>query len=191
MTKTIKAFAILGVVAGLGVAALPLSSYAADPSQDIKVQLTLDDYISCEMSKDAESTVTITDIVNNGAAQTNSTSINVKTNSTKGYKVTIKSKTSETALVNTTEGVTASIPALGTAVATIPTGESAWGYKGGDITNFTGVTATDATLKTSEAKATSNDGDDIEVTFGAAASASQAPGTYEQTVVLTAAVNNA
>ena len=59
MSKTTKAFAILGVVAGLGVAALPFNAMAATPlngdndnpvTDQVTVKATLKDYISIELA---------------------------------------------------------------------------------------------------------------------------------------------
>lgn len=66
MSKTTKAFAILGVVAGLGVAALPFNAMAAttplngdndNPVADqVTVKATLKDYISIELTADPADT---------------------------------------------------------------------------------------------------------------------------------------
>jgi len=54
MTKTTKIIAALGVVAGLGVAALPLSSYAATVSGNVNVSAQVTDSIAMRIMSNAD-----------------------------------------------------------------------------------------------------------------------------------------
>lgn len=189
MSKTTKALAIMGVVAGLGVAALPMSSYAATDTASFGVQVTLDDYISVESATAEDAYVTITGVTNNGGIGTGTNDITVKTNNKSGYYLQISA--AETDLKNTTAGETSTIPA-----GKPQQGTSAWGYKAAadGVTNVTIETAaadyaavgTTPTTIATGAKETSDDGDKITLTFGATASASQAQGTYQGQVTVTA-----
>lgn len=158
MSKTTKAIAVLGVVAGLGVAALPFNAMAADltpltgnnttPVTDkVNVKTTIKDYISIELSAGGEGTfdaadatdATATDkfhihtldlgkLVNGGAIVEGNLLVNVKTNNAKGYKLGLAA-TGGTSLTGKND-------ATNTIAAGVPTvGNSAWSFKvekGGD-----------------------------------------------------------
>lgn len=218
MSKTTKALAILGVVAGLGVAALPLNAMAAvnlqgdntTPATDeIKVKTTIKDYISIELKQGANGTLSggvvdgahtahvldLGDLVNGGAVVTGDLLVNVKTNNVKGYKLGIAA--SGTTLDGATSGqsIAAGNPTVGT---------SAWNFKvakGGSEGAYANMTL-DAdydsyshTIPTSNARiarysaATDGDGLDVSVTFGVSAGASQAADEYSQDVTFTAATD--
>lgn len=194
MSKTTKALAIMGVVAGLGVAALPMSSYAATDSTNMGVKTTIEDYIAIETTTDGSDdtdakNVVVSNVINNGEIGTGTGTFNVKTNNKSGYYVQISA--TDTTLKNATnETIPAGVPAKGT---------SAWGYKASadGVSNVTikddvyagkdyaAVSGTAATIATGTA-ATADAGDNITMTFGISASASQAAGTYKGTVTLTA-----
>lgn len=196
MSKTTKALAIMGVVAGLGVAALPMSSYAAEgaspQSTDMGVKTTIEDYIAIETTTDGSDdtdpkNVLVEGVVNNGALKDGTGVFNVKTNNKKGYYVQIKA--ADTTLKNAdNDTIPAGVPAKGT---------SAWGYKASvaeaatnvsietAAQNYAAVTDSNVTIAKGAA-ATGNAGDDINLTFGISASASQAAGTYTGKVTLTA-----
>lgn len=204
MSKMSKAIAALGVVAGLGVAALPLSSYAADnysQSAQAGVQVEVGGAIAISVQgndgTDA-SLVDLGDLKINGVATAAPLTVTVKSNANDGkYDLTIKSATAETALVNENG---AKIPAL-TAAGKIVAGTSAWGYFVGDTvtadTEYTGVTANPVNIKANGVTSTANTGsdsatygyqDETKVYFQAAADGQQQEGTYKQTVVFTATV---
>ena len=92
MSKITKTIAALGVVAGLGVAALPLASYAAD-TQNIAVQATIGE------------TLTVT-------APTSAT-----TNHLSGFTLNIKDSDSETGLTGTSGTIAAGTVLDGTVSA--------------------------------------------------------------------------
>lgn len=147
MSKMSKTIAILGVVAGLGVAALPLSSYAVDPteiqgtgtplsaSKDVPVQLTIKETLSMWVTNEAgdadfTSPVVLGDAAGvSGPALVESAPIAIKVrNSTKeGYNLTLAGSAAEnaTGLTNATTGSTAVI-ATGDLTSTTA---SQWGYK--------------------------------------------------------------
>lgn len=159
MSKTTKAFAILGVVAGLGVAALPFNAMAAvnlngdntTPATDeVTVKATIQDYISIELKQGDKGTFSgglegegetqthtahtldLGDVINGGDIAEGNLLVNVKTNNVKGYKLGIKAAAS-----SLTDG--------GSPANTIPggapeVGKSFWGFKvaaGANNTNLT------------------------------------------------------
>jgi len=141
MTKTI---AILGVVAGLGVAALPLSTYAADPtenqgtgtplsvSKDVPVQLKINETLSMWVTNEAgdadfDSPVVLGDAAGvSGPILVESAPIAIKVrNSTKnGYDLTLAGSATDNATGLTNENNT--VIATGDLTSTAA---SQWGYK--------------------------------------------------------------
>lgn len=103
MTNLSKTIAILGVVAGLGVTALPLSSYAADPTEiegkgdtpvatkDVPVQLTIDQMLSMYVTTEDGSADVANPVVLSSNADTTANyqadpiAVKVITNNLNGY----------------------------------------------------------------------------------------------------------
>ncbi len=202
MAKRItKIIAALGVVAGLGIAALPISSYAAEESsQDVTVRFTINETTgtvapSCE-SNTAGST--------GAAGEAIEGTCDLGGSSNTGIQIKIKDKDSTTAATHTDN--TTTIPALsGTANLTdsafafanlgtgnLPSG-GAWGYKftagstagltvQGNYGNWNGVTASDVTVAQADAAVNMNG---AKFDFRAVTPASQKPGVYSDIVVVT------
>lgn len=176
MTKMSKAIAVLGVVAGLGVAALPLSTYA--DTQIVPVEVEVSGAISIT-SDTATAQMSVKN--NQDVAASDPVKLTVSTNNENGYTVTIKDSDNSTNLVTETNDV---IPA-----GTPAQGTSAWGYKFGDATAYTGVTLNDVEVKTTSTASATN-GDEYNLVFGVTTGANQAQGTYKGGVMLTAVVND-
>lgn len=176
MSKITKTIAALGVVAGLGVAALPLASYAAT-TQDITVEATIGPVLS--VGTPTAATVELAPI-NGQTAVEGSSSVTVNTNNLKGFTLNIKDSDSETGLTGTGGTIAAGTTLNGTV--------SAWAYKGGDTVEYTAITTTDVALKKTTAP-TVADGETVEITFGVAADEDQAAGTYTGGVTVTAVAN--
>lgn len=183
MSKITKTIAALGVVAGLGVAALPLASYAADDSLDTAITVTasLGDAISIESSASSINKMTLT--AGGPVVASNQLDITVVTNATNGYTVSIEDGDENTALVGT-----------GSNRETINAGDpdqnkSAWGYKFGEtiegIDSYTAITTELKQVAEKNAK-TNDSGDVYKLGFGASAAASLTPDTYTGSVTLTA-----
>ena len=202
MSKLNKAIAALGIVAGLGVAALPLSSYAADlktVSQNLTVQAYIEETISITIAEGSEgsftdkgaSTDAILDLGNValGSYATGDVDVKVMTNSDSGYTLTLASATDSTTMTN---GKTGTINAIASG-AIESSSTSAWGYKVGSG-NWTGVVANNSDSKpTIDSSTAPTDGESTgvtNVTFGVAASSTQESGTYTASVVFTATSNN-
>lgn len=192
MSKTIMAAAALSVVAGLGVAALPLSSYAADlntASENIDVIVNIDNTISMAVDTNAVEM----NLVPGGAAVTDKTvTATVTTNNATGYELYIRDSDDNTALVSA-EGNTI---AAGT---TLSGNTSAWAYQGGDKTSWTPITTDNVKIKSvTNPTGTDNAGQlnqaaarETVITFGAYAESNQQSGTYKGGVTLTAVATGA
>ncbi len=214
MSKSTKVIAALGVVAGLGVAALPAFTYATstvagqvtlsvDVSEAIAMTIlgngdggtagvdvytptgadvidghnigTLYDSSSLQTSS---STVSL---LPNAADTTTATSaVTVYTNAAGGYTLTVKDADATTAL---SDGAGHTIPAG----ATITAGTAAWGYKGGSVTNFAAISATEATVYSQNAP--TSGGQTTNMTYGVSTASDQATGTYTDTIIYTATTN--
>lgn len=196
MSKMTKTIAALGVVAGLGVAALPLSSYAvtSDPLT-VKAQAVVGESISVTADA-ADDTVTISDVIANKDVKEGSTVLTIQTNNTSGYSVSIKDADTVTAL--TTDGADAAngIPAS----ATLTAGNKGWGFKTSTETEGVSVATAgqsyrpiETSPQTIAARATGAsvaDGDKVTLTFGVVVDSSIAAGTYYDEVVITATTNS-
>lgn len=205
MSKMSKAIAALGVVAGLGVAALPLSTYAA--SKNAQVQVTVDGAISINLvdpSDEGKATNTTsgatftpaTGLLDFGTIKINGDpvegvmGVQVATNNATGYTLNIKAA-STTDMVGSGNAEGFVIPANASLAATT----AGWAYKGGEITTLTAITTEGAQLKntTSALTGTEVDGKKTEttdVTFSVSADGSTHDGVYVGTVVFTAAAND-
>lgn len=188
MSKMSKAVAVLGVVAGLGVAALPLSSYAAT-TQKVNLEAVIDSTISLSASEnnlhiDVVNGANIDKTATDGTKGYATTDLTVTANGG-GYTITAKSAADNTNLVSGANNIPYGAPAQG---------DSFWGMTIDDaatwIANLAASSATTPTTITSvddindggaNAKATTTVG------FGVTASPTQAAGTYEGAVVFTVA----
>lgn len=192
MSKSIGVLVALGVVGGLGVAALPLSTYAdgTPKSEDVGITLTLDDELQISVDKSTTDKVDLS-----GEDHTGDATVTVKTNNTKGYNLGIKGSaaTNATALTSTTNANDVIAAAAGTISnpAALDTTKSEWGYRLAtwETGKFAGVTGKNDVIKTTSAPTTSA-GDATVVTFGVSIADGQAAGTYEGQVTFTA-TNNA
>ena len=198
MSKMSKAIAVLGVVAGLGVAALPLSSYAYDVPTETTVKTTVEGAISIAVDK---STVDLGTLKLNGVATgtnagDNELTVTVSGNSATAYSLKI-SAPSGNALMNSATNT--SIPAIAEAagVATLTGGTNSWGYQVNGTGNWFGVPATGSkdvvSVTDSDAGWTANADKQVYTTklaFGATAGSSLPAGEYKATVVFTASTTD-
>lgn len=219
MSRMSKTIAILGVVAGLGVAALPLSTYAEtivdgtapDTAKDgvvsgnTTVKLTINDELSMELSKD---TTEGNEVDLGDGTSTPEMTVKVITNNTTGYKLNLKGSTTVDSPVIATDLATANKDRIqaGTGTFTAPkalTAEtfSAWGYKVANSNANNTVTYTQFTDGlyagvdaggqeiVNVSKPTGNAGDTTTVTFAADVKDGQAAGVYTGQVTFTATNN--
>lgn len=208
MSKVSTTLAALGVVAGLGVAALPLSTYAIDPvAKDSTINAEVKETLTMTMSSTddatAGSTIDLGVLEADGAIESADLTVKVKTSNKGGYNITLADKDGDNALTSGSDTIEAGTPAVG---------KSAWGFKMGAITTADGATQSAAAVsdyiavpvntapvtivnsdKPTKVDATTpaNNGDTAVITFGASASSAQAAGKYSDVITVTAAANAA
>ena len=208
MSKLSTTLAMLGAVSALGVAALPLSSYAVDqPSVSKSAQVTVGVEGAISISFVAPSSTAgdtdgsvftpatgVLKLANakvNGAPVIGTMGVQVATNNTTGYTLTAKSSAT-TDMVGSGSAETFSIPAN----ANVAQGTAGWAIKGGDLSENKAIDASGVQLKkTDEApkgtpEVDNKNFENTDVIFTVAADSSTREGTYTGTVIFTAAVND-
>ncbi len=208
MSKMSKAIAVLGVVAGLGVAALPLSSYAAigdtltgpyaGSQAEAEVQVKVGGAISIATKVGTEGTADATaktidlgDLMPGGkveadASKTLTVEVSSNDNKDASYGLYINGKNGVTDMIGQTNPTNKI--ATGT---TIANGTSAWGYKLDAGTDYKAVPANATKVVDTTALNDANSHKDSHTfAFGVSASTDQAPDTYTSTVVFTAVLEN-
>ena len=203
MKKMTAAMAALGVVAGLGAAALPLSSYATQST--VPVTAIIDDALSITLT-DANTAdalgadgVLIENVVPGGAVKARTVAVTVSGNTGDKYKLSLEDRLTDTALISAEGGRIAA-----TSVATLggSSAASAWGFVAGatnpTATPTTGWKAVPArgTTPAQLLTGTGNVGTlatgkaTTYVTFGVYADENQDAGTYTTDVIFTASAQN-
>lgn len=176
MSKITKTIAALGVVAGLGVAALPLASYADSPdAETLTVNANIGSSFSLTVDKNAVALAPVNngDVVNTETA--GGINATVTSNNAAGYTL-ILTGTEDYSLADGDNKIAAGVPAKGT---------SAWGVKGGKISTYqalggSGLTLADTSTPTDIA------GEVTDIDFAVSAASNQAAGNYTATLTLTA-----
>ena len=125
MSKIKKMVVGLGLTTALGVATLPIATFAASDTSSVTVKVNVNSVIA--LSADSNSTeVTMNpSSVNTTALKTKLT---VATNNKNGYKLTVKDADSTTAM--TSGDTTETIPAVS---GTLTAGTAGWNISGGDL----------------------------------------------------------
>jgi len=209
MTTISKIAAVLGVVAGLGVAALPVSTFAADNSKDVTVSITIspttggDDSI-CEGNTGVSGS--------GGSGNQIGADCSIDISSNTPAKIMIRDTGGDLNLIGSddpgfTDGVADTATGTGTYIAPIASQEPAigamtqmgWGFRylissagaasggltiQGNFNRFSPITSSDQTVASSSAALNNATGD---FTFAANTSATQNPDTYVNTVTITIA----
>ena len=166
--------------AGLGVAALPLSSYAAE-SEQVTVTAQIDDTLSITAG---EKNVNL-GILSSANINTGSTTVTVgATGVEKAYNLYVKATDAQTGLKHATEeDVIPAVPGL-------TAGTTGWSVKSEVVDSWQAVTAytEDGVLLRSNGTADTDDGEDTEVTFGASIASGHGleNGSYSNKVVFIA-----
>lgn len=190
MSKMTKTIAALGVVAGLGVAALPLSSYADTADFDVNATVLESISITTEVAGEEATSLNLGNVTPGSALKSGAMTVTVHTNSDAGYTLTAKTKDDDNSMVNTDSSLTEKNKIA--AATTVGQSNTAWGVRIGDATNYRivpGASATDAlTIKTSApGTALTNNQESTNLTFGVSvAEGAVAAGDYKATVVFTA-----
>lgn len=173
MSKITKTIAALGVVAGLGVAALPLASYA-ETFDTVTVNAEVGTSMSVSLNKDSVSlnpTAGGAPVNTEGGQTITATAI---TNNTNGYKLTLTDADSTNHYLTSGENhIKPGVPTKG---------DSSWGVKFG---TGAGGYVSIANAQPITGEATADAGETHSLDVGVSASAGQVPGTYSGTLTVT------
>lgn len=195
--KSAKIIATLGVAAGLGVALLPLATYAVDPSDATEgtvVKVKVSDSIAVEVTAENYTDSTNAIVVAQGEENVNGLihTVNVKGNTRNDYNLYVSGKDGKTDLQH--KQVTgAKIPTLSADAENLTAGS--WGYQYSGIDNETyngtwkkvqGSVGAAAAIHTAGSARTGNYDENYKVKYGVKAAPNQLSGEYEATVVYTA-----
>lgn len=211
MTNLTKAIAVLGVVAGLGVAALPLSSYAVTTpviwsddgnggtnyggagteespmwvAKPVQLELKIEEGIQISVAdKAGEGAVDVSKVTLTSTDDENYTADAINVNVIANNKSGYYLNIAGTGKTgNETDLVNANGAVIKAGDLTDSVSE--WGYKVGEATTWTGVTKGGAKINES-AKPTGAEGQNTLVTFGARVESDQESGIYEGQVTFTA-----
>ncbi len=199
MTKKItKVIAALGVVAGLGVAALPLSSYAADVTVSFTIQETVG-------TVDPNCSSGVTDTEPAGADLHGE--CNLEGSSNTGIQISIKDADSNLNLVSGTNNITPIGAVISDAnfttanLSTINSGAGGWGFRfsaganavSNNLSHTTGydsfnaITAADQVIAKSSNITSPTHTVGASISFRAVVPPSQPAGTYTDIVTVTVA----
>ena len=192
MSNITKAIAALGVVAGLGVASLPLSSYAATDDTHtatavVPVTVTIDDTISISTDK---ATVDFGTIMPGAEAKTVPLAVTVLTNVKGTYSLTAIANNDGQLVSDTlTSGRNSVIAPIASDAALGNGTKSVWGISPAGGANWQGLDK-EVTFKSSTAiDGSTDDASDVtNVLFGISTVDGQAAGTYTAEVTFTATV---
>ncbi|MBQ6320784.1 hypothetical protein IJI17_00985 [Candidatus Saccharibacteria bacterium] len=201
MVNSKKLIAGLGVVAGLGVAMLPLTSYAVDPSDATTgnvVRVNVADTISVSVTEAYASGNAIAVNQNDENTSGLTHTVTVAGNTYNDYTLSVYAKDGETALKHTNVAG-ATIPTLTAAASSLTAGS--WGYQyataaGGSTYNGTWqpvqASANEAArIHTASGTKDSAYSEDWSVKYGVKTAETQLAGTYEATVIYTATASAA
>ena len=183
MTKYAKIMATFGVLAGLGVASLPLATFAANNSETT-VKVTVQEGISIANDNATADAGNKTP----GEAGSATSNLTAATNNAAGLKITVKDKDEDPSLRS------ASFTAPTTPVAGvdfIPTGVSGagtWSLKGGELVNETAMVKNSETALVVK-NTTGPSTEAVAMTYRIVPGAAQRQGIYEDVIVYTVTKN--
>lgn len=190
MSKIAKSMAVLGVVAGLGVAALPLSTYA-QTSGPVTIQAEVNSSIAVTA---ADELIDLGTISSSTPVHEKSTKVTVSTTE-EAYTLNIQDSDAYTAMVLLDEdgkpvsaAVTAGKDFEIPASANVVKGTAAWGYKVADKA-YAAVTTKPVKIADATTSPLESGSAATEVTFGVTANANLDNGIYQGGVVFTATAN--
>ena len=189
MSKYAKIVATLGVITGLGIASLPVATFAAPialdgsvPStQNVVVQLTVGDAVAVSADNGT---------ANGGNAAPNqaknaTSGISYATNAANGMVVNVKDVDEDTNMtVSGHTGTVAGTDVIAAGTTGSTAGSGSWSIKGGLLTADTAmVKQSESALKVAESNGPVNT--NLNMTYNIATGGSQLPGTYQDTIVYT------
>lgn len=189
MSKYAKIVATLGVITGLGIASLPVATFAAPialdgsvpATQNVVVQLTVGDAVAVSADNGT---------ANGGNAAPNqaknaTSGISYATNAANGMVVNVKDVDEETNMtVSGHTGTVAGTDVIAAGTTGSTAGSGSWSIKGGLLTADTAmVKQSETALKVAESNGPVNT--NLNMTYNIATGGSQLPGTYQDTIVYT------
>ena len=189
MSKYAKIVATLGVITGLGIASLPVATFAAPialdgsvpATQNVVVQLTVGDAIAVSADNGT---------ANGGNAAPNqaknaTSGISYATNAANGMVVNVKDVDEDTNMtVSGHTGTVAGTDVIAAGTTGSTAGSGSWSIKGGLLTADTAmVKQSETALKVAESNGPVNT--NLNMTYNIATGGSQLPGTYQDTIVYT------
>ena len=189
MSKYAKIVATLGVITGLGIASLPVATFAAPialdgsvPStQNVVVQLTVGDAVAVSADNGT---------ANGGNAAPNqaknaTSGISYATNAANGMVVNVKDVDEDTNMtVSGHTGTVAGTDVIAAGTTGSTAGSGSWSIKGGLLTADTAmVKQSETALEVAESNGPVNT--NLNMTYNIATGGSQLPGTYQDTIVYT------
>ncbi len=189
MSKYAKIVATLGVITGLGIASLPVATFAAPialdgsvpVTQNVVVQLTVGDAVAVSADNGT---------ANGGNAAPNqaknaTSGISYATNAANGMVVNVKDVDEDTNMtVSGHTGTVAGTDVIAAGTTGSTAGSGSWSIKGGLLTADTAmVKQSETALKVAESNGPVNT--NLNMTYNIATGGSQLPGTYQDTIVYT------
>lgn len=189
MSKYAKIVATLGVITGLGIASLPVATFAAPialdgsvpATQNVVVQLTVGDAVAVSADNGT---------ANGGNAAPNqaknaTSGISYATNAANGMVVNVKDVDEDTNMtVSGHTGTVAGTDVIAAGTTGSTAGSGSWSIKGGLLTADTAmVKQSETALKVAESNVPVNTY--LNMTYNIATGGSQLPGTYQDTIVYT------
>ena len=189
MSKYEKIVATLGVITGLGIASLPVATFAAPialdgsvpATQNVVVQLTVGDAVAVSADNGT---------ANGGNAAPNqaknaTSGISYATNAANGMVVNVKDVDEDTNMtVSGHTGTVAGTDVIAAGTTGSTAGSGSWSIKGGLLTADTAmVKQSETALKVAESNGPVNT--NLNMTYNIATGGSQLPGTYQDTIVYT------
>lgn len=189
MSKYAKIVATLGVITGLGIASLPVATFAAPialdgsvpATQNVVVKLTVGDAVAVSADNGT---------ANGGNAAPNqaknaTSGISYATNAANGIVVNVKDVDEDTNMtVSGHTGTVAGTDVIAAGTTGSTAGSGSWSIKGGLLTADTAmVKQSETALKVAESNGPVNT--NLNMTYNIATGGSQLPGTYQDTIVYT------
>ena len=189
MSKYAKIVATLGVITGLGIASLPVATFAAPialdgsvpATQNVVVQLTVGDAVAVSADNGT---------ANGGNAAPNqaknaTSGISYATNAANGMVVNVKDVDEDINMtVSGHTGTVAGTDVIAAGTTGSTAGSGSWSIKGGLLTADTAmVKQSETALKVAESNGPVNT--NLNMTYNIATGGSQLPGTYQDTIVYT------
>ena len=189
MSKYAKIVATLGVITGLGIASLPVATFAAPIALDGSVPATQNVVVQLTVG-DAGAVSADNGTANGGNAAPNqaknaTSGISYATNAANGMVVNVKDVDEDTNMtVSGHTGTVAGTDVIAAGTTGSTAGSGSWSIKGGLLTADTAmVKQSETALKVAESNGPVNT--NLNMTYNIATGGSQLPGTYQDTIVYT------